>query len=80
MAECIECGSYTKFNGGLCYTCYKSENSNEVEVLEPEKENLGFTDKDRMYRYNMIKGRIGETLIQELFLSLNYNVFRYKIK
>ena len=25
----------------------------------------------------MIKGRIAETLIQELFLSLNYNVFRY---
>ena len=25
----------------------------------------------------MIKGRITETLIQELFLSLKYNVFRY---
>ena len=25
----------------------------------------------------MIKGRIAETLIEELFLSLNYNVFRY---
>jgi hypothetical protein len=25
----------------------------------------------------MIKGRIAETLIQELFLSLGYNVFRY---
>jgi hypothetical protein len=25
----------------------------------------------------MIKGRIAETLIQELFLSLRYNVFRY---
>jgi hypothetical protein len=25
----------------------------------------------------MIKGRIAETLIQELFLSLKYNVFRY---
>jgi hypothetical protein len=25
----------------------------------------------------MIKGRIAETLIQELFLSLDYNVFRY---
>jgi len=26
---------------------------------------------------NMIKGRIAETLIEELFLSLDYNVFRY---
>ena len=23
MAECINCGEYTKFNGGVCYTCYK---------------------------------------------------------
>ncbi|MCF4101030.1 hypothetical protein L1I30_05090 [Gillisia sp. M10.2A] len=78
MPECIECGDYTKFNGGLCYTCYKSENSTEVDVLEPEaEEESGLSKKDRNYRYNMIKGRIGETLIQELFLSLNYNVFRY---
>jgi hypothetical protein len=26
----------------------------------------GLTDKERTYRYNMIKGRIAETLIQEL--------------
>lgn len=35
------------------------------------------TDKERNYRYGMIKGRIAETLVQELFLSLGYNVFRY---
>ncbi|NOQ38347.1 hypothetical protein GQ472_05665, partial [archaeon] len=29
------------------------------------------------YKENMIKGRIAETLIEELFLSLGYNVFRY---
>lgn len=29
------------------------------------------------YKYGMIKGRIAETLIEELFLSLGYNVFRY---
>ena len=40
-------------------------------------EQHGLTDKDRNYRYGMIKGRIAETLIQELFLSLGYNVFRY---
>lgn len=33
--------------------------------------------KEYAYRYNMIKGRIAETLIQEMFLSLGYNVFRY---
>jgi len=40
-------------------------------------ETNGLTDKHHDYRYGMIKGRIAETLIQELFLSLDYNVFRY---
>jgi hypothetical protein len=37
----------------------------------------GMSDKDHDFRYGMIKGRIAETLIQELFLALKYNVFRY---
>lgn len=77
MAACIQCGSYTKFNGGLCYSCYKGNDSNEVEVLDDEPTVTGLSDQQRNYRYNMIKGRIAETLIQELFLSLKYNVFRY---
>lgn len=82
MAECIECGEYTKFNGGLCYSCYKTENKKrEPETAEQKKTEEdfdgGLNDKDWNYRYNMIKGRIAETLIQELFLSLGYNVFRY---
>lgn len=73
MAECIKCGSYTKFNGGLCLSCYKKDNKEEVLV----EEQIGLKDKDWNYHYNMIKGRIAETLIQELFLSLKFNVFRY---
>ena len=74
MPECTICGAYTKFNGGLCTDCYHAKNIPETHLAE---EHTGLTDKDRNYRYNMIKGRIAETLIQELFLSLNYNVFRY---
>lgn len=37
----------------------------------------GLSNKEKDYRYSMIKGRIAETLIEELFLSLDYNVFRY---
>ncbi|WP_421801035.1 hypothetical protein [Flagellimonas sp.] len=81
MAECIECGSYTKFDGGLCYKCYKSQNSNETFVNKEgdvvDEVSSGLNDRDFLYRYNTIKGRIAETLIQELFLSLDYNVFRY---
>lgn len=75
MADCIKCGSYTKFNGGLCLSCYKKDQSGDV--LTDEIAGPGLSDKDWNYRYNMIKGRIAETLIQELFLSLKFNVFRY---
>lgn len=73
MADCIKCGSYTKFNGGLCLNCYKKENKTDVLV----EEQAGLKDREWTYHYNMIKGRIAETLIQELFLSLKFNVFRY---
>ncbi len=72
MAECIQCGSYTKFEKGLCYDCYQEKNG----IVQKESYS-NVSEKDLSYRYNMIKGRIAETLIQELFLSLGYNVFHY---
>ena len=84
MPECIECKDYTKFVGGLCTTCYykKSSRSTSKRNFDEfdddfEDVSIGLTDKEYNYRYGMIKGRIAETLIQELFLSLGYNVFRY---
>ena len=71
MPECVKCKAYTKYNGGLCSKCYREQ------IDENEDVDIGLTDKEYNYRYGMIKGRIAETLIQELFLSLNYNVFRY---
>ncbi len=83
MPECIQCGEYTKFNGGLCTKCYyknkqgtQGANDESDDSLEIE-DNAGLSDKEYNYRYGMIKGRIAETLVQELFLSLGYNVFRY---
>lgn len=69
MPKCIHCGSFTKYENGLCYDCYQEKNGS--------KELTGMSEKESNYRFNMIKGRIAETLIQELFLSLGYNVFRY---
>jgi hypothetical protein len=74
MPECTQCGSYTKFEKGLCLDCYKKEKQPKESS---DEEAPGLNDKERNYRYNMIKGRIAETLIQELFLSLKFNVFRY---
>lgn len=78
MAECIDCSAFTKFEGGRCYPCYqKDKNVDTEDEDEMPFDSIGLTDKERNYRYNMIKGRIAETLIQELFLSLGFNVFRY---
>lgn len=38
---------------------------------------MSISSKEQTFRYNMVKGRVAETLIQELFLSLGYNVFHY---
>ena len=73
MAECIQCGSPTEQGKPLCLDCYKKQ----LTEKKPADNKSGLTDKDKTYRYNMIKGRIAETLIQELFLQLKYNVFRY---
>ena len=40
-------------------------------------EKPGLSRKESNFKESMIKGRIAETLIEELFLSLGYNVFRY---
>lgn len=81
MPDCTTCGAYTKYEGGLCLDCYNAKKNGKKETgPEPakkaEKEG-GLTDKERSFRFGMIKGRIAETLIQELFLSLGYTVFRY---
>ena len=60
--------SKKKFNVVLCR---KHQKSNEKESSE------GLTAKESRYKEGMIKGRIAETLVEELFLSLGYNVFRY---
>ncbi len=76
MAKCIVCGDYTKFEGGYCAVHYREMKTKGTEVFIPDDEE-GLSDKEYNFHYSMIKGRIAETLIQELFLSLKYNVFRY---
>lgn len=71
MAECLQCGAFTKYEKGLCLNCYQEKNQ------DSEDSKTTAADKNMQYRYKMIKGRIAETLIQELFLQLKYNVFRY---
>ena len=86
MAECVQCGSFTKYNGGLCFKCYKKKDGDTVAVAEkPKKAVAKETKKEakpksgvsNSWVYNLIKGRIAETIIEELFLSLGFQVFKY---
>lgn len=70
MPSCIICSSYTKFEKGLCYDCYYDKENRKAP-------STGMTDREYHFRFSMIKGRIAETLIQELFLALRYKVFKY---
>lgn len=70
MAECIQCGEFTKFEGGLCIKCYREQNSQGKDESFNAKQNNPWV-------YNLIKGRIAETIIEELFLTLGFQVFKY---
>ena len=85
MPECIQCKAYTKFENGLCYKCYKKKNNptdiienyveEEIIVEEPVKKKK--KKKDNPWITGVIKGRIAETIIEELFRSLDFQVFSY---
>jgi len=53
MAECIKCGDYTKFNGGLCIKCYSKKESNLENIdssVVSSTTSSGLNDKDKNYR------------------------------
>jgi hypothetical protein len=76
MAQCNTCGEYTKFEGGLCYDCYKENPSNKQKHTYLKDDELN-VPKENSWVYNLIKSRIAETIIEELFQTLNFQVFRY---
>ncbi|AKB28786.1 hypothetical protein MSSIT_2067 [Methanosarcina siciliae T4/M] len=54
-----------------------SKTETAVSSISDSEKEQNFSSRDSKFVENMIKGRIAETLIEELFLSLNYSVFRY---
>lgn len=85
MAECKKCGDYTKYEGGLCYKCFKENNSaktigdnlKQENVVEENSQNNKKTTNENPWITGVIKGRIAETIIEELFKSLGFQVFSY---
>ncbi len=61
-----------------CKICKAGISENEFNFsIDNYGQPLCRDHQETQKRYNMIKGRIAEALIEELFLSLDYNVFRY---
>ena len=86
MAECIKCGEFTKFNGGLCFKCYKKDGGDTRPAVlkkevkkKPEKtvETKKDDKKENPWVSGVIKGRIAETIVEQLFRSLDFQVFSY---
>ena len=77
MGQCKNCGS----DAGKYDLCYKCHNDQKTSQLTPNNAvpevTTGLSDKELEYRHNMIKARIAETLVEELFLSMEWGVFRY---
>lgn len=53
------------------------KNNKEKPASDNSQKDVNSYKNNNISVENMIKGRIAETLIEELFLSLNYSVFRY---
>lgn len=59
-----------------CKSC--GEDSGEYELCKKcYSKNIEINQKKNSYPENIIKGRIAESLIEELFLAMDYDVFRY---
>jgi len=62
--------SIKNFGSALCRVCQRGSKKENIEPFDQD-------EKDSTYDYNLVKGRIAESLIEQLFLKLGYNVFRY---
>ena len=77
MGKCTNCGQETIGNYPLCTNCHNAKkNGQSPSIVEPSIQ-TGLSDQQLDYRHNMIKARIAETLVEELFLSMDWGVFRY---
>lgn len=59
----------------LCRECQNNPDLNKTDNYLAKQD--GLSEGKSRFTEGMIKGRIAEALIEELFLNLGYNVFRY---
>jgi len=78
MAHCLSCNSYVLTESAVCTSCY--EHRDHLRVVQDDHDTYGLHKREWDFRYKMIKGKLAETLVEQLFLSHKYNVFRYGMK
>ncbi|MCQ6963681.1 hypothetical protein [Methanolobus chelungpuianus] len=80
--------SMNNYNCALCRKHQKDFIASNSQIKKPDDDSSntkdfernsqnGLSKREHYYKESMIKGRIAETLVEELFLSLDYSVFRY---
>lgn len=72
--------SMKNYKAALCREHQKSFSDLNPSESTNNSNNKGLSIEERRYKEDMIKGRIAEALIEELFLIQEYSVFRYGIE
>jgi hypothetical protein len=76
MAHCLSCYSYVLHETAACASC-PGNRGNLWVVKDDHPDTYGLHKREWNFRYKMIKGKLAETLIEQLFLSHKYLVYRY---
>ncbi len=85
MGKCTKCGNSTENEKPLCLKCYREKKKSkgkavaeiETKVTTPYAKEAKATSKENPWISGVIKGRIAETIVEELFRSLEFQVFSY---
>lgn len=77
MAHCLSCHSYVIHESSVCASCHEKNN---LRVLKGHPISYGPNNREWNFRYKMIKGKLAETLVEQLFLSHKYSVYRYGLE
>ena len=76
MAQCMSCHRFVVFETAVCATCRQYPNNLRV-VRDDIVHATVPVPEEWKFHSRMIKGKLAETLVEQLFISHKYNVYRY---
>jgi hypothetical protein len=72
----MSCHSYVAYESATCPYCPEYRNTLWV-VKDDQPDTYGLHRREWTFRCKMVKDKIAETLVEQLFLSHKYSVYRY---